>query len=609
MVMFRDDEKKIREMEKAEKIARRGPLGRWIRRLIKAGFVLALIMGVSLGLLASLSGNNPALKKGIEDYMSHATGLYAEIETFNNMAFFPNLAIDAEGIKLRAGEAGVPVISVGTLQFSTGFFDLMFSRRRIGFLLAENITVEPGVLDSRRLVIDRAALEKDAGEGRAAFVASGHWGDKALKAHMDMDLETKSEDDLVFHFPDQGNFKLSLGAFKATGYTTQASMLGGVKMHFDTLGLDDNAMSGDIIIKRSGARNHVEADMHYGDSRIKADLRTKYGEMDGEISFPLLQLDDIGRLYDLYIAFLGHTAVYKTPPPVDLSGRDYDVTVRIEDLRSGKAALGQMNIPVRIVDQVLKTGPLDGVFSGGALSGSLKIDASGKTSTLNLKGGMKNWDYAALQAALHDSPAMTGGKANVHWNLDSSGVSFDDLWAGLSGEIVMIGGKGEFASKALNIWGAGLLNAMIPSLEPDSLTAMNCLIGDFKVEKSIAKPQPLFMDTARLTVVGEGSIDLNKMLVDLKLEPKAKNPALLDVATAVRVKGDLTRPKIETDSFSLFEKIGGLALGIVNPAFLAFSLTDLGLTESHPCHEFIGKPEARAPAEPDPLKERGALNE
>lgn len=122
------------------------------------------------------------------------------------------------------------------------------------------------------------------------------------------------------------------------------------------------------------------------------------------------------------------------------------------------------------------------------------------------------------------------------------------------------------------------------------MTTLNCMIADFKITDAIAKPDPLFLDTKRVTVIGEGEINFLENKIDLKLEPKAKNPAFLDVATAVNVKGEIFNPKIGADTFSLFEKLGGLALGIVNPAFLAFTMTDLGITEDHPCHKFIGAP-------------------
>lgn len=34
-------------------------------------------------------------------------------------------------------------------------------------------------------------------------------------------------------------------------------------------------------------------------------------------------------------------------------------------------------------------------------------------------------------------------------------------------------------------------------------------------------------------------------------------------------------------------KLGQLLLGTINPAFWAYSLADLGLTENHPCRAFI----------------------
>ena len=71
------------------------------------------------------------------------------------------------------------------------------------------------------------------------------------------------------------------------------------------------------------------------------------------------------------------------------------------------------------------------------------------------------------------------------------------------------------------------------------------------------------------------------------LEPESKGLEILDVAVPVTLTGPLGNPEVSPSPAGVLKKLGGLSLGLVNPAFLAYSLTDLGLAENHPCRAYI----------------------
>ena len=131
------------------------------------------------------------------------------------------------------------------------------------------------------------------------------------------------------------------------------------------------------------------------------------------------------------------------------------------------------------------------------------------------------------------------------------------------------------------------MNSMLPDLDKSSKSHLNCGIADFTIENGTAKTNALFIDTERVTLSGEGTYSIPKDYLDLQFKPKPKSIAIIDVATPVNVKGAMNSPEISASVFGLGKKLGGLALGLINPAFLAYSLTDLGLNDNHPCAEFL----------------------
>jgi hypothetical protein len=116
---------------------------------------------------------------------------------------------------------------------------------------------------------------------------------------------------------------------------------------------------------------------------------------------------------------------------------------------------------------------------------------------------------------------------------------------------------------------------------------MNCAVADFEFESGTAGANAFFIDTDLVTVIGEGEYDYPANALDMTLEPKSKGVEILDVAVPVKISGQLGSPEISPSTMGIIKKLGGLSLGLVNPAFLAYSLTDLGLAEDHPCRPYI----------------------
>lgn len=250
-----------------------------------------------------------------------------------------------------------------------------------------------------------------------------------------------------------------------------------------------------------------------------------------------------------------------------------------------------MTIPASLQNRVLEIKP-----RGDILQGDLQSDILLKETDalrLDLSGQLKDMPLAALDAFSGDALAVDGD-LQARWTLFADAASVDGLTSALAGDIAIVAGEGKITSGMLGMWGAGLLSNLVPDGGESAALNLNCMIGTWKVEEGVAKAAPLFIDTDRITISGEGGIDIARSRVDLTLKPKSKNPSLFTMDTAVDVKGDLSAPSISPNKLSLGKMVGGLVLGTINPAWMVFSLSDLGLTDNHPCSDFIGEDAAEA---------------
>lgn len=604
MVMFKEDDERIKKMERDEKAAKRGPVWRWIRRLIKFSLVLGIFMFIGLTLLTRLAEDNEALQNGLLDFVESASGMNVEVEEFNQVRVFPVVMLKATNATFKKPDSKEAIVTVAGFEYASGFWDLMFSRDRVRALSIKDAFISKEVTGRRDLNIISAGVDPNAmGENKPGFKVTGTWGREPLTISLETQVDRSGQKgDIKSYIVGRDSaFSLSVGSIDMTGHAN-ASMLSGLKVELDEFTDKDFKATGALTYSKKWGTHKLGFDLEAGNSNVEGAVDVTPELMKGDISIPRLHIEDIPGTLDV-ISSIGALFSDEEARSKNLSlpEGEVEINVSVKEFYGNGANFGNADIPVRIYDDVMTIKSMKGSFSGGKLNANIIMDTSVSPSKLSLEGTLLNWDYGLLQEAYLQRKNLSG-TADLHVNLSADGNTVSAMMNALDGKITIIAGEGEFESKALNFWGAGLVNAIMPNISDTDLTKLNCMVGDFTVENGIATAGPLFVDTQRLTVVGEGKVNLAHQRIDLALEPQAKGAALLDIATAVRIDGSLKDPDIGPTTFSLLEKIGGLALGTINPAFLAFTMTDLGLTDHHPCTKFFSKDgAAHLPAEDEAL--------
>lgn len=584
---------------------------RWLRRFVKVTAILAVFMAVAIFIMASLGGNSETLKLALEEYLIQEYGEAAEIETLNAMTFYPYMGVDVENVKVFSdAEKQDLAFKVDKARIALGFWDLAFNTGKIRALEIQNFEARPGIFTAHPLKIETLGIESaqaTQAEGEDDVQATSEAGIdvphmmrakgsyNAVPFTFEGEMNTSgAKGREKYKFGDVRPFTFSIGNINVSG---EIENLHADAIELGNLTFDVNGTTfGGSMDIQSGARKQTTYDLRFNlkhGSVIRADLlrRFKPGPVpyiQGDIVFDPLAIDDIGQksiVQDLQAEIARITKSDK-PAEFDLSGTDMDIDVNIKALTKNDVSFFALQMPVSAAGGILKIGPMNSNFPGVNLSGEIVFDTAQKPAKLDINAKLTGWDYGPLQKAFYGRESVTGD-ANVALNLTGAGNTDAQLKESLNGEFSFIGGKGTFPASTFNIWGGGLLNALMPDLDPSSETQLNCAIADFKVEEGVFKSNAVFMDAVRVTIVGDGEYNMVEDRLDLQLEPHTKGIAIGDISAAVNITGPLAEPSISPSVFSLGKKLGGLLLGTINPAFLAFSLTDFGLGDNHPCGEFI----------------------
>lgn len=574
----------------------------WVFKLV---FVLAVIVVLVISVLSMIGGKGPSLRKGAEDYIGAMTGMDVTIGTLNEINFFPRIIVDMEDIVFASDVYTEQAAKIEKLYIAMPFWRAFIGRSRAESMEIENITARPGVWGPRSLSIRKIVLEPQGEEGAPALIADGKYGDDPFSVYIEM-----LRKNLLYGIKDGGLALVSAGDLRLNG-KMYVPRRGGLSFVFDNilLGEDVNAGSLRAAFSRNGGQGSWDVDLSLtsGATKLEAAL-TLAQTIKGRLDSPLFNVADLGgeggllALYDYVVALTENPAAVTNDDKIDLSALSLDLDVDFARIVSGEDYIGTLGFNVTGQSGVLNAGPLKGTLYGGQAKGDVDMNAQTLPAKIKIVLDILGLDYVDMNGG---GNSMTG-KADIHVKLDGAGESYEALWGSLDGSIAVIGGEGHFKSAAMNIWGTGLLTTMAPSLDPESEATMNCMIAMFKVEDGVAKSDSVFMDMKRLTITGEGEINLPAAEINMRLKPSPKGLSLGDVSVPVRIKGPLFAPSVGVDKAGLGMKLGQLFLGTINPAFWAYSLADLGLTENHPCRAFVETDAETVPAEEESKESEGA---
>jgi uncharacterized protein involved in outer membrane biogenesis len=156
------------------------------------------------------------------------------------------------------------------------------------------------------------------------------------------------------------------------------------------------------------------------------------------------------------------------------------------------------------------------------------------------------WDrqpYGWLTEVL--KPGMAKGSWSIDLDLRSRGSSVQELAANLAGYVDFADYPVNANATMLDLWGAGLLNSLLPLFQLGTESQINCAVAKFQVENGVLTPELLIIDSTRSRIRGKGTIDLPSNKIGLRLKPRPKQRRLISLATPVSVRGPLTDPNVQ----------------------------------------------------------------
>lgn len=279
------------------------------------------------------------------------------------------------------------------------------------------------------------------------------------------------------------------------------------------------------------------------------------------------------------------------PLPLDALGAvDAQIALEARVVRYAGITLEDLHIKLVLDDGAMTLRPLTARVAGGELRATASLDSGLKVPALNATLALHQANLEGLLAAL-EIDHVASGPVNVEAALKGRGASMHAIAAGLDGHVGLTMSKSRIDSAYVDLLAADLVQTLIPGGPSADDTNVNCLVARFAVVDGVAHSRALLFDTARMTIGGEGQIDLGAERVNMKLVPRPKDPALLSLAVPVNVTGPLSDPNAAPDAESVALGLAGAVLGsAINPLGILLPLVSPGSSDENPCLEALARP-------------------
>ena len=234
----------------------------------------------------------------------------------------------------------------------------------------------------------------------------------------------------------------------------------------------------------------------------------------------------------------------------------------------------------------LRALPFRAKLAEGRVDLVVEADGGASPPRLHVSGRGEGLSSEEILSAFGMSQWPTG-PMSLDLDLSASGASPRALAAHAEGRAGLTIGQGTLPVRHFDLIASDLVASMMPWADRSGdRTDLNCLVIGLKLKDGLATVERLLIDTGKITVTGTGEINLGAERLDLRLDPRPKDPSLISLATRMRVAGSLTDYSASPDAVGLAKGAAAgiaLAIGELNPLALMLPFVSIGTGVANPC--------------------------
>lgn len=247
--------------------------------------------------------------------------------------------------------------------------------------------------------------------------------------------------------------------------------------------------------------------------------------------------------------------------PAVLDRQDAFLDVTVDRVLSGADALGSGRLQAKLEHGRAEIGPVEVHVPGGSATLWLGYEPGADDVQVNTRVAIDRFDYGILARRIRPDTDLSG-TFSFQMEVASRARYLSDILKSGTGRIEFSVWPVNMKSGIFDLWAVNVLVALVPAVDPGSASRINCAIGRFQLENGQLTDRMFVLDTSRMRVTGKGRADFARERVDLRMQPTAKTPQFLSLATPIDVRGTFGDFRIGPSAGDVLGTIGRFATSI-----------------------------------------------
>jgi len=221
---------------------------------------------------------------------------------------------------------------------------------------------------------------------------------------------------------------------------------------------------------------------------------------------------------------------------------DATITLTVQEVLSGRDRLGGGSMIANLQDGRARVDPLTLDVPGGSVDVGFALEPTETDVGLEARAKIERLDYGILARRI-DPASDVGGLISADVDFKTRGATLDNVMNSANGHIDFAVWPEDLNAELFDLWAVNLFAAMMPSLDSETHSKVNCLVARFTVRDGIMRPAAILIDSTNIQASGDGVIDFKADTVEFKAAPRPKRPRMFSAQTPVQVSGSI--PEIE----------------------------------------------------------------
>ena len=240
--------------------------------------------------------------------------------------------------------------------------------------------------------------------------------------------------------------------------------------------------------------------------------------------------------------------------PDVLNAFDAKMDVEVAQVLSGNDNLGGGMLGIAIQDGRLSIEPLHLDVPGGSIQMGFGYHPTANSASVHLNAHIDRFDVGILVRRI-DPDKKLGGRLSLDVELEGTAPERKQFLANTSGHIDFAFWPENLASGIIDLWAVNLITVLSEKVDDEPSSTLNCMVARFDLENGLMQEKAIFMDTTRMSVSADATVDFREQKIDVLAVPTAKRPEYFSLATPVKVRGTFSDFGIGVNKLSLAKTV------------------------------------------------------